>query len=170
MLYRVAAGTGFRAGELASLTPRNFILDADPPAIVLDARSSKRRSANRQPIRSDLADVLRPWLTGRPSAAPVWSGSWCDQAAEMIRADLRRAKARWIRKTQDRRQRRERRDAEFPAVTDSSGRVADFHALRVSYITLLVKSGVSVKVAQELARHSTPTLTLGSTPSSASTT
>ena len=37
----------------------------------------------------------------------------------------------------------------------------DFHALRHAYITRLVQSGTSVKVAQELARHSTPTLTLG---------
>ena len=36
MLYRVAAGTGFRVGELASLTPESFNLDADPPAIALD--------------------------------------------------------------------------------------------------------------------------------------
>jgi len=44
---------------------------------------------------------------------------------------------------------------------DAGGRVADFHALRHTYISRLVRSGANVKVAQELARHSTPTLTLG---------
>ncbi len=39
--------------------------------------------------------------------------------------------------------------------------MADFHALRHTYISRLVRSSVNVKVAQELARHSTPTLTLG---------
>lgn len=39
--------------------------------------------------------------------------------------------------------------------------MADFHALRVSLITALVKSGCSVRVAQQLARHSDPRLTLG---------
>lgn len=39
--------------------------------------------------------------------------------------------------------------------------MADFHALRHTYISRLVQSGVNVKVAQELARHSTPMLTLG---------
>jgi len=39
--------------------------------------------------------------------------------------------------------------------------VADFHALRHTYISRLVASGAGLKVAQELARHSTPTLTLG---------
>ena len=44
---------------------------------------------------------------------------------------------------------------------DASDRVADFHALRHSYITALAMSNAPVKVVQSLARHSTPTLTLG---------
>src|SRR4029079_3783901 len=44
---------------------------------------------------------------------------------------------------------------------DASGRVADFHALRHSYITALAMSKAPVKVIQSLARHSTPSLTLG---------
>jgi integrase len=39
--------------------------------------------------------------------------------------------------------------------------VANFYALRHTYISRLVQSGANIKVAQELARHSTPTLTLG---------
>ena len=52
-------------------------------------------------------------------------------------------------------------ESDFLANVDASGRVADFHALRHTFITRLVQSGASVKVAQELARHSTPVLTLG---------
>jgi len=40
-------------------------------------------------------------------------------------------------------------------------RVADFHATRHTYISGIVAGGASVKTAQELARHSTPTLTIG---------
>jgi hypothetical protein len=36
----------------------------------------------------------------------------------------------------------------------------DFHACRVAYINHVIESGVSVKEAQELARHSTPQLTM----------
>jgi hypothetical protein len=36
----------------------------------------------------------------------------------------------------------------------------DFHCLRHTYITMLVKSGANVKVCQELARHSDPKLTM----------
>ena len=39
--------------------------------------------------------------------------------------------------------------------------MANFYALRHTYISRLVQSGANIKVAQELARHSTPTLTLG---------
>ena len=36
---------------------------------------------------------------------------------------------------------------------------ADFHALRHTYLTLLGRGGVDLRTAQELAGHSTPTLT-----------
>jgi len=44
---------------------------------------------------------------------------------------------------------------------DADGLVADFHSLRASYATNLIKSGATVKTAQALLRHSTPTLTIG---------
>lgn len=44
--------------------------------------------------------------------------------------------------------------------TQPEGRVVDFHALRHSYIILLERSGVSPKLAQELARHSDIRLTM----------
>ncbi len=160
MLYRTAAGTGLRASELASLTPRAFKLDGDAAAVVLAAGHSKRRREDRQPIPASLGDALRSWLRGRRLDAPCWPGRWPKHGAEGVRADLRRARACWIRATADRLERRKRLDSEFLAVTDGANRVADFHALRVTYITLLVKSGASTKVCQTLARHSTPVLTM----------
>lgn len=49
--------------------------------------------------------------------------------------------------------------AEIPYV-DSAGPVADFHGLRHTFITNVVKGGASPKVAQALARHSKITLTM----------
>lgn len=43
---------------------------------------------------------------------------------------------------------------------DKQGRVADFHALRKTFITNLSRYGVSPKLAQVLARHSDINLTL----------
>jgi len=43
---------------------------------------------------------------------------------------------------------------------DDSGRFVDFHSLRHTFITNLTRGGVSPRVAQSLARHSTITLTM----------
>jgi integrase len=85
-----------------------------------------------------VAAALRDYLARKPTNQPVWSGSWADDAAEMLRLDL---------------------EAACIPYRDQEGRVADFHALRHSYITLLSRSGVSPKMAQELARHSDIRLT-----------
>ena len=37
MLYRIAAGTGFRRGEIASLAPESFNLNDSPPTITIQA-------------------------------------------------------------------------------------------------------------------------------------
>ena len=43
---------------------------------------------------------------------------------------------------------------------DDQGRVVDTHSLRHGYISALALAGVPVKVAQTLARHSDPKLTM----------
>ena len=138
-LYRLAAGTGFRANELRNLTPEVFDLGADPPMVTVKAGYSKRRRDDVQPIRPDLAEALRPWLTAKPSGRRVF-GDPTKHTADMIRHDL---------------------EAAGLPYRDASDRVADFHALRHSYITALAMSRAPVKVIRSLARHSTPTLTLG---------
>ncbi len=158
ILYRVAAESGLRLSELGSLTPESFDLDADQPTITVKAAYSKHRREDVQPIRADLAEALKAWLDGKPDGQPVFA-----LPAKMslaIRSDLRRAKARWIRETPDRKERRERRDSDFLNYVDSEGRYADFHSLRHSYVTALVKGNVAPRVAQSLARHSTITLTM----------
>ena len=159
MAYRIATGTGFRAGELRSLTPASFCLDDNPPTIVLEAKHSKRRRADHQPIRVDLAEMLRSWLVEKPTGQPVFS-TMPEKTALMVKADLRRARARWIKAVHDRKERRKRAQSDFLAEVNGAGHVVDFHALRVTYITLLIKSGASVREVQELARHSDPRLTL----------
>jgi len=159
MLYRLATGTGFRASELRSLTPSSFHLDDDPPAVTLRAAQSKHRRDDLQPIRLDLAESLRRWLADKPADRPVFA-TMPEKTAKMLRADLRRARSRWLRATPDHRERRERRQSSFLAVVDDSGRIVDFHALRTTFVTMLVKGGASVKACQQLARHSDPKLTM----------
>lgn len=159
MLYRLALGTGFRAGELASLTPGSFDLDADTPTVTIEAAYSKHRRQDVQPIRRDLADLLKPWLEGKAAGVPVFAMP--DKPVKLMQADLSAARQAWLEEVQEGKAREEREQSTFLAYQDGSGRVADFHSLRHCYISRLVQSGASVKVAQELARHSTPTLTLG---------
>ena len=54
----------------------------------------------------------------------------------------------------------EAENSTFLSPIDASGRHADFHALRHTFITGLVAGGVNPKVAQTLARHFVITLTM----------
>jgi hypothetical protein len=54
-------GDGYRASELLSLTPRNFRLR--DRRVDLDARKSKRRQQDEQPVSNDLCREIVPWLT-----------------------------------------------------------------------------------------------------------
>jgi integrase len=141
-LYAVAMATGFRASELASLTPLSFQLDATPPLAVVRAAYTKNRRVAEQPLPPDLAEALRGYLDGKAPSCPIWPGDWPEQAANMLRVDLDAAGIPYI-------------------VEGRNGPLyCDFHGLRHSYITLLAQSGVHPRMAQELARHSDIRLTM----------
>ena len=156
VLYLAAAYTGFRASELASLTPQSFDFDADAPTVTVQAAYSKHRRRDVQPLPPALADVLRAFVAERVAApdggptAPPWGNHGpnarrpCDRwrvgrAAEMLRADL---------------------DAAGIPYADGLGHDFDFHALRGQFIAGLVRSDAHPKDAQTAARHSTITLTM----------
>jgi len=160
MVYRVALGTGFRARELRSLTPASFDLDADPPAVIATAAYVKRRRKDVQPIRRDLAELVRPWLADRPRGERVF-GKLPEGTARMMRSDLAGARRDWVAAAQTDVDRKAREQSDFLQYEDADGRVVDFHAQRHTYISGIVAGGASVKTAQELARHSTPVLTIG---------
>ena len=81
--------------------------------------------------------------------------------ARMLRDDLDEARRRWLDEAETDAQRAEREQSDFLRHTDAAGRVADFHGLRHAYISAIVAGGASIRTAQELARHSTPVLTIG---------
>jgi integrase len=141
MLYAVAVYTGLRASELASLTPESFDLDAGPSTVTVLAAYSKHRREDVLPLHPSLAALLRPWLASKPAGRSVWPGNWAKgkEAGVMLRYDLEMAGISYV---------------------DESGRYGDFHALRHTFITNMVKCGVSPKAAQSLARHSTIDLTM----------
>jgi integrase len=142
-LYATACGTGFRASALGSLTPESFDLDGDAPTVTLAARHAKNRKTKVQPLPTDVADLLRHYLKGRPAGVVVWGGTWARDrcAATMLRIDLDAAGVPYV-------------------VAGPDGPLfADFHALRHTYLTLGGRAGIDLRTLQELAGHSTPVLT-----------
>ena len=138
ILYALALGTGFRANELRTLTPERFSLESSTPTVTGRSCYTKNGKEAVQPLAPALADRLRPWLAYKAPGRSVFEGM-TQRTAEMLRVDLKNAGVLYE--------------------TDSG--VVDFHSLRGDFISYLVSSGASVKTCQTLARHSTPSLTIG---------
>ena len=136
-LYALALGTGFRASELATLTPERFDLTSSPPTATVPGAYTKNRKEAVQPLPPTLAARLAPWLATLPLGKPVFNMP--QRRVAMIRFDLTAAGIEY----------------------ETPSGVADFHSLRGAYVSNLVASGASVKVCQTLARHSSPSLTIG---------
>ena len=140
-LYIIGAYTGFRKGELNSVTPLSFDFKTDPPTLTVEAGYSKRRRRDAIPLRSDFANRIMGWLASKGPLDPekaLFSVSK-NASSGMIRADLERAGIPYV---------------------DANGHYADFHALRKTFVTNLARSGASPKAAQTLARHSDINLTM----------
>lgn len=166
IVYRLAAFTGLRAQEIASLTPRSFDLDASPPTVTVDACYSKHRRQDVLPLAEDLCRRLRAYLAiregerRRVSDDRLWPGKWYRKAGEILQRDLGAARATWLKDTKKAAERKRREQSDFLLDVDAVGQVVDFHSLRHGFITYLVAANVAPKVAQALARHSTITLTM----------
>jgi len=159
MCYRLASCTGYRAKELKSLTTDCFELDAAPPVVRINAGNSKRRRADTQPLPAAFVDVLRGWLAGFRPGARVFA-SIAGNTARMLRSDLEAARAAWLKTAETDAQRDEMEQTDFLKYEDRHGHKADFHSLRVAYVTMLSASGADPKSLQQLARHSSPGLTM----------
>jgi len=140
-LYLLAAYSGLRASELASLTSAELVLHEDPPRVTVLAAYAKNRRQDTIPLPVEVAQYLQKWLRSRPiipgPGVRLWPGTWARRAAVMIRQDLLEAGI---------------------APESPAGRL-DFHSLRVTYATLLARAGVNLQTAQALMRHADPKLT-----------
>ncbi|MHC4320541.1 MAG: tyrosine-type recombinase/integrase [Planctomycetota bacterium] len=137
LIYELVLQPGQRANEVRTLTRESFDLDGREPQVTVVAERSKRRKEDHQPLLPEMAARLRAHLATKMPAAPAVHLN--RYSARMLQGDLE--------------------DAGIP-VKDARGRVMDFHALRHTFITNLARCGGHVKVAQQLARHSTITLTM----------
>lgn len=172
MLYRVALMTGLRASELKSLSPESFDVASVPSTVTVEACYSKHRKRDVLPLHSDIVPRLRAWLSTKAEGmdeAPVilsikgvpagedrrlWTGPAVKmrRTAETVRRDLKLARKRWIEAATDDAEGKAREKSEFLVYKTREG-YADFHALRHTFITRMLRNGVSTYHAQPLARH-----------------
>ncbi len=161
MLYIVASNTGLRASELASLTPESFDLESGMPTVHCLGAYTKNGQEAVLPLNAGVSGMLEGWLIDKPIGECVWPGTWANHtSAKMFRVDLNAARQAWLEEVESEQERDERERSSFLMYCDPSGRYADFHSLRHTFISNLARAGVHPKNAQSLARHSKITLTM----------
>ena len=143
MLYKLAAITGFRAGELASLTPEMFSLEGPVPTVRLAGKNAKNGKTVQQVILSGFVGEFQEYLAKKPKGIPVWdiaSPTHKTKLVRVLRRDFADIKEKY---------------PEFAVGlfdTDSLAQI-DFHALRTTFNTMLAES-VNPTVLTKIARHS----------------
>ena len=70
LALRLAAYTGFRKGEIGSLTLRSLNLEGNPPTATVLASFSNRRCQDTQVLHPDLAQQLKIWLATKNGLGP----------------------------------------------------------------------------------------------------
>jgi len=132
--------TGLRRKEIGSLTPRSFDLDSDTPIVTVQAACSKHRRKDVLPLHANLVKLLPNWLEGLAPDQLLFPRLGKRRTWLMVKKDLERVGIPY---------------------RDDQERVADFHAAgRHTHITELLRNGVSVPEAKELARHTDVRMTM----------
>src|SRR5436190_23617165 len=132
IIYLVAASTGIRRGELRSLEWRDVVLDVTQPFIFVRKSIAKNHKDARQPLPDYVArelEKVRPLTFGTNER--LFKRGMPDM--DTFRRDLAAAGIEYI---------------------DNQGRFADFHALRMTFSTLVALVGASERMRMELNRHS----------------
>jgi site-specific recombinase XerD len=138
-VYLFSCLTGLRKAEMASLSPSSFGLDGNPPTVTVAAACSKHRRKDVLPLHPELVPQLREWTKGLGPTDKLFPLLAKKKLSEMIQKDLHRAG--------------------IPYRTEEG--IADFHAAgRHTYITQLLRNGVSLPAAKELARHTDVKMTM----------
>lgn len=145
-IYLLALNSGLRLNELASLTPSSFDFKTNMVRIL--ASCAKNARTTDQPVKASVMEFFCGYLNGKNPYQLIWGSQWTKRAARMLRRDLARAR-------ED-----SGKGGDFLAYKNAAGEYADFHSLRHTYGSMLLRAGVNIKVVQSLMRHSTITLTM----------
>lgn len=138
-IYVLSYMTGLRKKELASLTPSSFRLEDKPPTVTVEAACSKHRRKDVLPLHPELVVMVRKWLKGMQPNDKLFPGLDRRKTWLMVKKDLKAAG--------------------IPYQTKDG--ITDFHASgRHTYITELLRNGVTLPEAKELARHTDVNMTM----------
>jgi len=136
--YLLALFTGLRRAELKALTVADIKLEGDVPSLSLDGRFTKNGKTASIPLHPEIVNEIRALITAdaKPSDA-LLTGKMLPSMWKM-KKDLKRAGIEY----------------------ENEGGRADFHSLRHTLATNLVRRGVAPRVAMEILRHSDIRLTM----------
>jgi len=134
LLYETALCSGLRANELRSLAVGD--LDAEKGGFRLHSEWTKARKAGFQRLPAALVSRLAEAARGEPDEAKLLTVP--THAARTLKLDLAAAG--------------------IPEAT-FHGKL-DFHALRTTFVNLVLHSGADAREAQALARHADPRMTM----------
>jgi len=131
--YQMALGTGLRVGELQALRPRH--LNVDRCEIDIEMDWDKGRREWHHPVAAWLVSQLADIVLVKPAGEPLLRVP--TRPATDLHTDLEAA--------------------DIPVENEQG--YLDFHALRTTYITLVIELGANTKEVQMLARHTPSDLT-----------
>ena len=138
-IYVFSFMTGLRRKELGSLTPESFDFSSDPATITVEAACSKHRKKDVLPLHPELATSCYEWISSLQPEEFLFPGLEKKKTSVMVKKDLE--------------------SVGIPYRTREG--VADFHAAgRHTHITELLRCGVTLAEARELARHSDIRMTM----------
>jgi integrase len=135
LLFRLAASTGIRRGELRELTVGDF--DLTGGKVTVPASAAKNGKARTIQLAPDMVARLRQCFASKLPIAKALKVPY--NTARCLQRDMA--------------------VAGIP-IRDSRGHVFDFHSLRGMCATMLIESGVEPKVAKDILGHADIRLTL----------
>ncbi len=133
--YLLAAYSGLRRGEILKLEWKDLNLDGENPTITLRAAITKNAQSSNPPLRHEVVSAL---LAIRPDIVTGKVFPTLPRLHRMVAKDWKAANIEFI---------------------DKDGRKADFHSLRKTLCTMMLKAGIPQRIAQEVMRHSDARLT-----------
>lgn len=149
LVYNTVSRTGLRRREVTLVRVQD--VDFQAGVIWLNAKTAKSKREQYVRLNSDIARRLRAYIRTLGDVDPAsvlfpstrtWEGKRAPKTAVPRSTTVDKDLA-----------------AAGLAKRDSRGRVLDFHALRMTYVTHLRMAGVSLDVAKRCARHSDIRLT-----------